>query len=137
MRPVTPGGEYLDPDAAAEVHRGRQEPGPLGRPVANFGDWQLATYLAGLQGVRPELPMSWADLERRAERALSPELWAYVAGGAGDERTQRVNVEAFDCWGLMPRMLVGAAERDLSVQLFGRRAADAAADGAGRRDRAV
>jgi lactate 2-monooxygenase len=64
--------------------------------------------------------MSWADLERRAEQTLSPELWSYVAGGAGDERTQRVNVEAFDWWGLMPRMLVGAAERDLSVQLFGR-----------------
>ena len=89
--------------------------------MANYGDWQFATYLAGLQGVRPELPMSWAELERRAEQALSPELWSYVAGGAGDERTQRVNVEAFDRWGLMPRMLVGAAQRDLSVQLFGRR----------------
>ena len=89
--------------------------------MANYGDWQFATYLGGLQGVRPELPMSWADLERRAEQVLSPELWSYVAGGAGDERTQRVNVEAFDWWGLMPRMLVGAAERDLSVQLFGRR----------------
>jgi lactate 2-monooxygenase len=89
--------------------------------VANYGDWQFATYLGGLQGVRPELPMSWADLERRAEQVLSPELWSYVAGGAGDERTQRVNVEAFDWWGLMPRMLVGAAQRDLSVQLFGRR----------------
>ena len=91
--------------------------------MVNYGDWQFATYLAGLQGVRPELPMSWAELERRAEQALSPELWSYVAGGAGDERTQRVNVEAFDWWGLMPRMLVGAAQRDLSVQLFGRRLA--------------
>src|SRR4051794_2067661 len=65
--------------------------------------------------------MSFADLARRAEETLSPELWSYVAGGAGDERTQDVNVEAFDWWGLMPRMLVGAAERDLSVRLFGHR----------------
>src|ERR1700710_3195367 len=65
--------------------------------------------------------MSWPELARRAEAALSPELWSYVAGGAGDERTQDVNVEAFDWWGLMPRMLVGAAERDLSVDLFGHR----------------
>jgi lactate 2-monooxygenase len=88
--------------------------------VANYGDWQLATYLAGLDGTRPALPMSFAELARRAEEALSPELWSYVAGGAGDERTQDGNVAAFDRWGLMPRMLVGVAQRDLSVQLFGR-----------------
>jgi lactate 2-monooxygenase len=87
----------------------------------NYGDWQLGIYLAGLQGVRPELPVSFAELARRAEETLTPELWAYVAGGAGDERTQDVNVEAFDWWGLLPRMLVGVAERDLSVELFGRR----------------
>ena len=50
---------------------------------------------------------------------MSPSVWSYVAGGAGDERTQRVNVTAFDRWGLMPRMFVGAKERDLSVDLFG------------------
>ena len=37
----------------------------------------------------------------------------------GDERTQDANVTAFDRWGLIPRMLVGAAERDLSVELCG------------------
>jgi lactate 2-monooxygenase len=89
--------------------------------VPNYGDWQFGIYLAGLQGVRPELPMSFPELARRAEETLSPELWSYVAGGAGDERTQDGNVEAFDRWGLMPRMLVGVAERDLSVELFGRR----------------
>ena len=89
--------------------------------MPNHGDWQFETYLAGLDGVRPALPMSYADLARRAEETLSPELWSYVAGAAGDERTQDVNVAAFDWWGLMPRMLVGVAERDLSVQLFGRR----------------
>ena len=50
---------------------------------------------------------------------MSPSVWSYVAGGAGDERTQRVNVTAFERWGLMPRMFVGAKERDLSVELFG------------------
>ena len=46
-------------------------------------------------------------------------MWSYVAGGAGDERTQRANREVFDRWGLIPRMFVGAAKRDLSVDLFG------------------
>src|SRR5215469_8730689 len=89
--------------------------------MANYGDWQLGIYLDGLSGKRPALPMSFAELERQAQAALSAELWSYVAGGAGDERTQRANVRAFDGWGLMPRMLTAAAERDLSVDLFGRR----------------
>lgn len=88
--------------------------------MANHGDWQLSIYFEGLGGVRPELPMTFADLERRAEATMSEQLWSYVAGGAGNERTQRANVEAFERWALMPRMLVGAAQRDLSTELFGR-----------------
>lgn len=89
--------------------------------MGNFGDWQLGIYLDGLQGVRPDLPMSYAALAEAAEAAMSPELWSYVAGGAGDEHTQDANVAAFQRWGLVPRMLAGAAERDLSVELFGQR----------------
>jgi lactate 2-monooxygenase len=44
---------------------------------------------------------------------------SYVAGGAGNEYTQRANVTAFDRYGLIPRMLVAAPERDLSVELCG------------------
>ena len=89
--------------------------------MPNHGDWQFGIYLEGLTGTRPRLPMSYAELERRAEATMSAELWSYVAGGAGGETTQRANVTAFDTWGLMPRMLAGAAERDLSVELFERR----------------
>ena len=89
--------------------------------MANYGEWQFETYLGGLTGKQPELPMSYADLARRAEAAMSVEMWSYVAGGAGDERTQDANVRAFDGYGLMPRMLAGAAERDLSVEVFGQR----------------
>ena len=51
--------------------------------MTNFGDWQLQIYLGGLTGTMPELPMSFAELERRAEEAMSPQIWSYVAGGAG------------------------------------------------------
>jgi len=95
----------------------------LKRWVANYGDWQFGVYLDGLTGKRPALPMSYAELERQAEAVLPAEIWSYVAGGAGDERTQRANVRAFEGWGLMPRMLASAAERDVSVELFGRRLA--------------
>ncbi|MCP2274570.1 lactate 2-monooxygenase [Nocardia amikacinitolerans] len=86
-----------------------------------FADYQNEIYLRGLGGVQPTLPMSFAELEAKAQSALPPSVWSYVAGGAGDERTQRANVTAFDQWGLVPRMFVGAAERDLSVELFGMR----------------
>ncbi|MFJ9575588.1 alpha-hydroxy-acid oxidizing protein [Streptomyces sp. NPDC101191] len=84
-----------------------------------FGDYQNEIYLNGLFGTLPKLPMAFAELEQRAEAALPASLWSYVAGGAGDEHTQRANAEAFRQWGLVPRMMVGAARRDLSVDLFG------------------
>ncbi len=87
--------------------------------MANYGDWQFGTYLDGLSGKQPDLPMSHAELARRAEATMPPEIWSYVAGGAGDEGTQNGNVRAFGRYGLLPRMLVGAAERDLSVELLG------------------
>jgi isopentenyl diphosphate isomerase/L-lactate dehydrogenase-like FMN-dependent dehydrogenase len=89
------------------------------RAVANFGDFQLEIYLRGLAGITEALPVAHAELERRAQTALPPAMWSYVAGGAGNEYTQRANVTAFDRYGLMPRMLVPAGERDLSVELFG------------------
>lgn len=87
--------------------------------MANYGDWQLQIYLGGLTGIRPELPMTYDDLARQAESTLSEQLWSYVAGGAGNEHTQKANVSAFEQWGLMPRVLKGAALRDVSVELFG------------------
>ncbi|HRE00929.1 MAG TPA: alpha-hydroxy-acid oxidizing protein, partial [Ilumatobacteraceae bacterium] len=88
--------------------------------MANFGNWQLSIYFNGLVGVRPEHPMTYADWERAAHEALSEQMWSYVSGGAGDERTQRANVEAFGRWALWPRILAGAAHRDVTVDLFGR-----------------
>ncbi|MFF2146706.1 alpha-hydroxy-acid oxidizing protein [Kitasatospora sp. NPDC058190] len=86
-----------------------------------FADYQNEIYLDGLRGVVPRLPMTYAELEAPALAALPTAVRSYVAGGAGDERTQRANVAAFGRWGLVPRMLVGAKERDLSVDLFGLR----------------
>jgi len=84
-----------------------------------FGDFQFEIYFGGLRGALPTMPMVFDELEARAVKALPPALVSYVAGGAGDEHTQRSNVTAFQKWGLMPRMFVGAKERDLSVSMFG------------------
>ncbi|WP_326567056.1 alpha-hydroxy-acid oxidizing protein [Amycolatopsis rhabdoformis] len=87
--------------------------------MTRFGDFQNEIYFAGLTGRVPTMPMVYADLEARAAQALPPSILSYVAGGAGDEATQRGNVDAFARWGVVPRMFVGAKERDLSVDLSG------------------
>lgn len=84
-----------------------------------YGDYQNEIYFGGLFGVQPDLPMEFTELERRAAAALPPPVLSYVAGGAGDESTQRANVSAFARWGLVPRMMVSPTERDLSVEVFG------------------
>jgi len=88
-------------------------------PGSHYGDFQTEIYFNGLFGKLPTLPMAFAELETRAQQALPPQVLSYVAGGCGDESTQRANVTAFQQWALMPRMMVGAAQRDLSVDLFG------------------
>lgn len=79
------------------------------------------TYVAGLQGRGPDLPFCPAAIEGRAKAAMSPQGWDYVAGGAGLEDTVCENRMAFARWRLAPRMLAGVGERDLSIELFGRR----------------
>lgn len=88
--------------------------------MAQFGDYQNEIYFGGLQGRVPRFPITSADLERAAEAAMPPSVWSYVAGGAGDERTQCANVAAFRRWGIVPRMLVGARQRDLTTTMFDR-----------------
>lgn len=86
----------------------------------SFGDYQIELYLGALGGVLPAHPFAYDELEERALAALPPELRTYVAGGAGDETTQRGNADAFARYGLVPRMFRASPERDLSVELFGR-----------------
>lgn len=87
--------------------------------MSNFGGMQNEIYNAGTQGILPEYPVDFATLERRAHEALGEMLTNYVAGGCGDEHTQDTNASAFHHWGMVPRMMVDCATRDLSIELFG------------------
>jgi lactate 2-monooxygenase len=50
---------------------------------------------------------------------MSPEGYAYVAGGAGTEETIRENRAAFERWRIVPRMLRDVSRRETSVQVLG------------------
>ncbi|MCF6509420.1 lactate 2-monooxygenase [Blastococcus sp. MG754426] len=82
---------------------------------------QNEVYRAGVYGRSPRVPVGIRRLQERAKRALDARAYAYVAGGAGDEVTQRANRAAFDRWAVVPRVLRDASVRDTSVELFGRR----------------
>lgn len=66
-------------------------------------------------------PVGAAGWEARARETLDHGPFDYVAGGAGAEETVRANLEAFRRRRLRPRMLVGTAERDTSVEVLGLR----------------
>jgi lactate 2-monooxygenase len=87
-------------------------------PSPQYGDYQMEIYGAGLHGKLPRFPLDYASLERAAIEVLPSWVYSYVGFGAGDGNTQRANIEAFSRYGIVPRMLVGATERDLSVSLF-------------------
>ncbi|MBO0842477.1 MAG: alpha-hydroxy-acid oxidizing protein [Nocardioides sp.] len=81
---------------------------------------QSAIYRAGLFGRRPVVPTRPDELAEAARKVMSPQAWAYVAAGAGAQRTVAANTAAFDHFRLVPRMLVDVEERDHSATLFGR-----------------
>ncbi len=82
---------------------------------------QTEIYLAGVRGRRPTIPFDPAKLERLARRRMTPQAYAYVAGGAGAEGTMTANRAALDRWQIVPRVLRDVSDRDLSIELFGRR----------------
>jgi len=82
---------------------------------------QTQIYFRGLMGERSSVPVALEQLEEMARRALPPEAWDYVAGGAGSEDTVRANREAFRRWRIVPRMLRDVSERDIGIELFGMR----------------
>ena len=64
---------------------------------------------------------SIAAMRALAQAALPRPVFDFGDGGAEDERTLRRNEAVFDEVELLPHPLSGAATRDLSVALFGRR----------------
>ena len=82
---------------------------------------QDAIYRAGVYGRHPRVPTVYRALALEARRRLGDRAYGYVAGGAGDEATQRADRAAFDRWSVVPRVLRDVSSRDTSVELFGRR----------------
>ena len=81
--------------------------------------YQLQIYFAGMQNVKPLLPVSYEELQQKAREVLSPEAFGYIAGGAGEEKTISNNKKAFNKWQIVPRMMGDVSNRSIAVELFG------------------
>ena len=66
---------------------------------------QRQIYVEGMSGKKPLIPLDIQKLEQKAKEKMSPEAFAYVAGGAGIEDTIRNNRSGFGNWKIIPRML--------------------------------
>jgi hypothetical protein len=88
--------------------------------MPNFGDFQVSVYLEGMFGGRtPELTTNLVQLEEQARAVLPAEAMGYIVPSAGHGATARANREAFDRWRIVPRMMRGEVERDLSCTVLG------------------
>ncbi len=86
---------------------------------AAFANFQNEIYARGLMDEVPKLPLGFSGLQERARELLSPEAFGYVAGGAGAERTMQANLQAFERWKIVPRMLRDVSERTLATSVLG------------------
>lgn len=68
----------------------------------------------------PESFRTLSELEAAASRRVTEHVWAYIQGGAGDERTMRANENAFRRWFLRPRVLVDVSSVDIRSRILGR-----------------
>lgn len=81
--------------------------------------YQLQIYFAGTQNVKPQIPVSFEELEKKAGEMMTPEAFGYIAGGAGGESTIDNNKEAFNNWQIIPRMMGDVSNRSIGIELFG------------------
>jgi len=82
---------------------------------------QLEMYRRGDAGHPAGVPFAVEELEALAKARMSAEDYDWCAGTAGGGATGRANLGAFDRWRIQPRMLADIAERELSVEVFGKR----------------
>lgn len=85
-----------------------------------FGNRKVnRVYREGMhEGVVPEFPASYEDLREQAHEVMDETARAYIHGGAGAEETFRTEQD-FSEWRIVPRMLRGVEDRDLSTEVLG------------------
>jgi len=66
-----------------------------------------------------ERPVTLDEWEAAARAVLPPDIFHYIAGGAGAERTLAANDAAFDRWAIWPSILRGSGDPEPSTSVLG------------------
>ncbi|KAK9460667.1 FMN-dependent dehydrogenase [Lipomyces oligophaga] len=88
------------------------------RPTNSWDKYQVDIYSAL---VPPKLPTDLLKLEEQARARLSSRQFNYIHGNAGQALTYQANRDAFKKYAFIPRVLRGVDQRNLSVELFGKK----------------
>ena len=67
--------------------------------------------------------VNFHDFRRLAKRRLPKPIFDYIDGGADDEATYRRNTDAFESCDLVPNVLLGVKDVDMSVTVMGQKLA--------------
>jgi lactate 2-monooxygenase len=88
--------------------------------MSNFGNQVQSKLYQTMKNPDPNrLPVVYEEWEKRAREVLEDGPFYYVASGSGGEKTLKANLEAFNRWKIVPRILRNVENRDLTVNLFG------------------
>ena len=75
-----------------------------------------------VMGKLPKVTTDPNHLEEQARKEMVLQRgFEYIRGSAGEAATMHANRLAFRSWKIIPRMLRSTGERDLSVNLFGKK----------------
>lgn len=86
----------------------------------NFGNQiQFSMYQTMFSPDPNRLPVAYEEWKEQARNILDDGPFYYIAGGAGGGNTMKTNIDAFNKWEIVPKMLQDVKNRDLSVNLFG------------------
>lgn len=85
----------------------------MNQPLESYQD---EIYLTGVSGA---LPADLSSLEGVARARLAPQVFGYIAGGAGTGDTMRENEAAFRRWRIVPRMLTDVSSPAFASTVLG------------------
>ena len=81
-------------------------------------DYQIKTYLEGVQGKVPLVSPDWKKLEQQALAKMDASALSYIAYGAGLQKTVDNNRSGFDKYRIVPRMLRNVENRDTTTKIL-------------------
>lgn len=89
--------------------------------IGNLVQYEIYQEMLLPEPLPNKMPVVYEEWEEKAREVLEDSAYYYIAGGAGAGESMEANLEAFKKWKIIPRMFRNVEERDLSVELFGKK----------------